>query len=126
MNYRVLMVTLATALLAMLPVLYLHRIWPGVLAFVPTHHGGGSPNRFVERAVLWNVAWFPAIACGVLTFLPQVQAGESWFWSSPRQRRVRLVVVAALALVVTLFIRSGAQDSRPTLRLPTRPTTTPR
>ncbi len=98
---------------------YLHFIWPSVLALVPTHYGAsGQPNHFVDREVLWNVVWFPAISFIVLTFLPQVHAGESLFWSSFQQRRTRLVVVLGLVLATTSFVKRGAQASRNSLQLP--------
>ena len=100
--------------LALLPVLYLRWRWPAVLAFVPMHYGpGGVPNHFVPRAWLRDVSWLPGLAWAVLTFLPQVQAGQRLFWSSHRQRRTRLVVVASLVLVVTAILYRGAHHSRP-------------
>lgn len=115
MNYRVMTAALAAALLALLPVFYLYHLWPTVLAFVPVHYSLDSPDHFMGRQVLWNVVWFPAIAFTVLTFLPQVREGESLFWSSPQQRRGRLVAVTALVLFTALFVRSGARNSRATL-----------
>lgn len=100
--------------LALGPVLYVHCIWPSVRAFVPTHYGlGGIPDHFVPRAWLRDISWLPGLAWAALTFLPQVRAGQSLFWSSPRQRRTRLVVVASLALVITSLVYRGAHHSRP-------------
>jgi hypothetical protein len=99
--------------LALLPVLYLRWCWPAVLAYVPIHYGpGGVPNHFVPRVWLNDVSWLPGLAWAVLTFFPQVQAGQSPFWSSYRQRRTRLVVVASLALVVSAILYRGAHHSR--------------
>lgn len=98
--------------LALLPALYLGFIWPTVLAEVPTHFSAGQPDHFVGRQWLWNISWYPAIACAVLTFLPQVREGQSLFWSSPRQRQTRLVVVAGLALALGTFVRNSARHSR--------------
>ena len=100
--------------LALLPVLYLRWRWPAVLAFVPMHYGpNGLPTHFVPRAWLRDLSWLPGLAWVVLTFLPQVQAGQRLFWSSHRQRRTRLVVVASLVLVVTAILYRGAHHSRP-------------
>jgi len=100
--------------LALLPVLYLRWRWPAVLALVPIHYGpGGVPNHFVPRAWLRDVSWLPGLAWAVLTFLPQVQAGQSLFWSSHRQRRTRLVVMASLALVVSAILYRSAHHSQP-------------
>ncbi len=118
MSYRVITAALAAAALALLPVLYLHYRWPTVLAFVPIHYGPNGPNRFVDRQILWNVAWFPTIAYVLFTFFPQVQEGESLFWSSPRQRRVRLLTVAIITMGALSFIGNGARTSRATLGPP--------
>jgi uncharacterized membrane protein YidH (DUF202 family) len=109
--------------LAFLPVLYLRLIWPTVLAFVPTHFSGGQPDHFVERAWLQTFVWYPALAFVVLTFLPQVHAGESIFWSNARQRLTRLVVVFGLALAIGAFVRNSALHSRASRgqRLPAGP-----
>jgi hypothetical protein len=112
MSRQVVLAALLAAGLALLPVLYLHLIWPSVLAWVPTHYGPSGPDHFVGRAWLWNVVWLPALAFGVLTFWPQVQDGQSLFWSSYHQRRTRLVVVAGLALALTALVRTSAQASR--------------
>jgi len=102
--------------LALLPVLYLKLIWPTVLAFVPMHFSLGVPDHFVDREWLWNIVWLPALAFVVLTFLPQVQDGQSLFWSSYRQRQTRLVVVGSLALAITALVRTSALASRNYLR----------
>lgn len=112
MTRQVLRTALLAAGLALLPVLYLWLIWPGVLAYVPIHYGPAGPDHFVGREWLWNIVWWPALAFGALTFLPQVQAGQSMFWSSPRQRQVRLVVVGALALGIGALIYNGARASK--------------
>ena len=123
MSRQVVLVALLTAGLALLPVLYLKIIWPSVLAFVPTHYSAaGVPGRFVEREWLWNIVWLPALAFMVLTFLPQVQAGQSLFWSSYHQRRTRLVVVVGLGLAITALVHRSANASRDTIRLTPTPT----
>ncbi|MVN74747.1 hypothetical protein GO988_00230 [Hymenobacter sp. HMF4947] len=121
MNRRVFLAALLAAVVALLPVWYLHLIWHRVLAFVPIHYNaGGVPNHFVGKEWLWNIAWFPSIAFAVLTFFPQVQVGQSIFWSSSRQRWTRLVVVAALALAIAALIRSSANASQDHQFLPHR------
>ncbi len=122
MSYRVIKAALVAAALALLPVLYLHYHWPKILAFVPIHYGpSGHPNRFVGRQILWNVAWFPTIAYVLFTFFPQVQDGESLFWSSPQQRRARLLAVAIIAMGATLFVWNCELSSRATLGPATPP-----
>lgn len=123
MHFRVVGAALLAAGLALLPVLYLWLIWPTVLAYVPTHFSGGQPDHFVERAWLQSFVWYPALAFMVLTFLPQVQAEESLFWSNTRQRRTRLVVVCGLALAVSAFVRNSAHHSQASRgqRLPAGP-----
>lgn len=79
MKSRVLASALLAAVVALLPMLYLHFIGPTVLAFVPIHYSSSGPDHFVGREWLWNIVWFPAIAFVVLTFLPQVQEGQSLF-----------------------------------------------
>ncbi len=119
MNSRVVVAALLTALLALLPVVYLYFIWPTVLAFVPMHYGAsGVPDHFVERIWLWNIVWYPALGFVVFTFLPQVHEGQSLFWSSSKQRQTRLVVVFALALPLTALIHRSSQNSRPGLLAP--------
>lgn len=114
MTRQLLLAAALAAGLALLPVLYLHFLWPSVLALVPMHYtSAGVPGHFVGRAWLRDVSWLPGLAWAVLTFLPQVQPGQSLFWSSPRQRRTRLVVVASLALVVMTIVHRGAHHSRP-------------
>ena len=112
MSLRVVGAALLAAGLALLPVLYLRLIWPTVLAYVPTHFSGGQPDHFVGRGWLQNFVWYPAIAFVVLTFWPQVRAGERLFWSNARQRRTRLVVVLGLALAIAAFVRNSALHSR--------------
>ena len=123
MRLRVVGAALLAAGLALAPVLYLRVVWPTVLAYVPTHFSGGQPDHFVGRVWLQNFVWYPALAFVVLTFWPQVQAGESLFWSNARQRRTRLVVVLGLALAIAAFVRNSALHSRASLgqRLPTGP-----
>gem|GEM_PF-2474197 len=119
-RYSLLAAALAAGL-ALLPVLYLHWRWPSVLAFVPMHYSlDGIPNHFVPRVWLRDVSWLPGLAWVVLTFLPQVQDGQNLFWSSYRQRRIRLVVVTSLALVITSMIYRGALHSRPYREQPPR------
>lgn len=76
-----------------------------------------TPDHFVGRQWLWNIVWLPAIAFVVLTFLPQVQAGQSFFWSSARQRRVLLAVVGVLTVYATYSIYYGAKLGRDPARL---------
>jgi hypothetical protein len=97
MNRQVFSAALLAAVVAMLPVLYLYFIWPAVLAFVPTQYSVSGPDHFVGWQWLWNIIRFPSLAFIALTFLPQVREGQSLFWSSLRQRRTRLVVVAELS-----------------------------
>ena len=100
--------------LALVPVLYVQFAWPSVLAFVPMHYtSAGIPGHVVPRVWLRDISWLPGLAWAVLTFLPQVQAGQSLFWSSYRQRHTRLVVVASLAVVITSLVYRGAHHSRP-------------
>lgn len=100
--------------LALVPVLYVQFAWPSVLAFVPMHYtSAGVPGHFVPREWLRDSNWLLGLVWAVLTFWPQVQAGQSLFWSSYRQRRTRLVVVASLALAVTALVYRGAHHSRP-------------
>lgn len=105
--------------LALLPVVYLAVQWPQVQAFVPMHYSGGNPDHFVERTWLRDISWLPLLAWAILTFLPQVQAGQSLFWSSYYQRRTRLVVVGSLALALTALVYRSAHHSRASLRPPT-------
>lgn len=107
MRSWVLATALLAAIVALLPVFYLHFIGPTLLAFVPIHYSADGPDHFVGREWLWNIVWFPTIAFVVLTFLPQVQDGQSLFWSNYRQRRTRLVVVCGLTLAISAFIRSA-------------------
>lgn len=116
MSRQVVLAAVLAVGLALLPVLYLKLLWPTVLAYVPTHFSLGSPDHFVSREWLWNIVWLPMLAFMVLTFLPQVQAGESLFWSNYRQRRTRLVVVGSLALAIMALVRTSALASRSYLR----------
>lgn len=84
MNLRLLGNAVLTAALSLLPVLYLHLIWPGVPALVATHTTGGVADHFAGRQELWGTAWVLAMAFVLLTFWPQVHDGQSLFWSSPR------------------------------------------
>ena len=119
MNRQIIGAAALAAGLALLPVWYLHSIWPAVPALVPMHYSppGLTPDHFVGRQWLWNIGWLPGIAFAVLTFLPQVQAGQSLFWSSRQQRRARLVVVGVLALYTTQSIYYGAKLGRELTRL---------
>lgn len=114
MTRQIFLAAALAAALALGPVLYLHVIWPSVQAFVPIHYSlDGSPNHFVPRVWLRDISWLPGLLWVVLTFLPQVQEGQSLFWSSYRQRYTRLVVVSGLALFTTSLVYRGAHCSRP-------------
>ena len=114
MTRQIFLAAALAAALALGPVFYVHFVWPSVLAFVPIHYGlHGEPDHFVPRIWLRDISWLPGLAWVVLTFLPQVQDGQSLFWSNYRQRRTRLVVVGGLALFVTSLVYRGAHHSRP-------------
>jgi len=114
MSRSVVLAALLAAGLALLPGLYLTFTWPSVLAFVPTHYDlAGNPDHFVRRIWLRDISWLPGLAWVVLTLLPQVQEGQSLFWSS--QRRTRLVVVGSLVLFILSMVYRGSHHSRPTL-----------
>ena len=114
MTRQIFLAAALAAALALGPVFYVHFVWPSVLAFVPIHYGlHGEPDHFVPRIWLRDISWLPGLAWVVLTFLPQVQDGQSLFWSNYRQRRTRLVVVGGLALFATSLVYRGAHHSRP-------------
>ncbi|MGI4759623.1 MAG: hypothetical protein ACRYF0_02875 [Janthinobacterium lividum] len=122
MTRQIFLAAALTAGLALIPVLYVRFAWPAVLAFVPMHYtSAGVPGHFVPRQWLRDISWLPTLVWAILTFLPQVQDGQSLFWSSYRQRRTRLVVVASLALVVTAIAYRGAHHSRPYREQPPTP-----
>lgn len=104
---RPLLVALLTGALSSLPALYLRLVWPTVPGLVATHSSGGVADHFAGRHELWSVIWWPALAFVVFTFWPQVRAGQSLFWSGPRQRQVRAVVVAAVTAGVQHSINLG-------------------
>jgi hypothetical protein len=107
------------ALVASLPVLYLHFAWPTVPEMVPTHFGaGGVPDHFTGRQWLWNLAWLPAAAFVVLTFLPQVHTGQSFFWSSYQQRQLRGLVVGGGALFGLMVLQFSIRDGKNGVRHP--------
>ena len=100
MTRQIFLAAALAAALALGPVFYVHFVWPSVLAFVPIHYGlHGEPDHFVPRIWLRDISWLPGLAWVVLTFLPQVQDGQSLFWSSYRQRRTRLVLVGGAGFV---------------------------
>lgn len=124
MTRQIIFAAALTAGLALVPVIYVHSSWPSVLAFVPIHYtSAGVPGHFVERGWLRDISWLPGLAWVILTFLPQVHAGQTLFWSSQRQRRTRLVIVASLALLSTSIVYRGAHHSRAQRDLP--PTSNP-
>jgi hypothetical protein len=101
MRSPLIIITALTAGVSLLPVGYLYLIWPTVPAWVATHSTNGIADHFAQRQELWAVAWWPALAFVVFTFWPQVHAGQSLFWSSPRQRQLRLLIVGALVVCLT-------------------------
>lgn len=119
---RSVVVALFTGLVASVPALYLHWVWPAVPELVPTHFGAnGAPDHFASRQWLWNVAWWPAIAFVVLTFLPQVHAGQSFFWSSHQQRRLRWLLVGSSTLFLLILMHFNIKAGK-MLRHPEFPT----
>ncbi|MGI4734953.1 MAG: DUF1648 domain-containing protein [Janthinobacterium lividum] len=113
MSSRAVVIALLTGTIAFLPALYLHLIWPTVPALVPTHFGAdGVPDHFSGRQCLWNVVWWPALAFAVLTFLPQVHEGQSFFWSSYQQRQLRWLVVGSVALFLTIFMHHSIKNGK--------------
>lgn len=113
MSRRVVISALLTGLVAGVPVLYLYWAWPTVPALVPTHFGAnGAPDHFTSRQWLWNVAWGPAVAFVVLTFLPQVHEGQSLFWSSYQQRQLRWLLVGGGALFGLLLMLLSIRDGK--------------
>ena len=107
MTFRSIGSAVLTAGLSLLPVLYLHLIWATVPALVATHSSHGVADHFANRQALWTVAWWPALAFITLTFWPQVQEGQSLFWSSPRQRQTRALVVGALVICLTAAMHNS-------------------
>lgn len=105
MTFRLVSITVLTAGLSILPVLYLHLVWSTVPALVATHSTNGVADQFASRQALWNVAWWPLLVFVTLTFWPQVQEGQSLFWSSPRQRQLRALIVGALVVSLTAALR---------------------
>lgn len=113
MTRQIIFAAALAAGLALVPILYVQWQWPQLQAFVPIHYGlDGNPDHFVGRQWLRDISWLPGLAWVIFTFLPQVQDGQSLFWSSYRQRRTRLVVVGSLALVITSLVYRGAHHSR--------------
>ena len=107
MTFRVVGIAGLTAGLSLLPALYLHLIWATVPALVATHSTQGMADHFANRQALWNVAWWPALAFVTLTFWPQVHEGPRIFWSSPRQRQLRTMVVGALVVCLTAAMHNS-------------------
>ena len=115
---RLVIIALLTGLVASIPALYLHWVWPTVPELVPTHFGAnGMPDHFASRQWLWNVAWWPVIAFVVLTFLPQVHAGQSLFWSSYQQRQLRWLLVGGSTLFLLVLMHSSIKNGKALSRL---------
>lgn len=113
MSRRVVVIALLTGLVAGVPVLYLYWAWPTMPELVPTHFGAaGVADHFASRQWLWNIVWVPAVAFVVLTFLPQVHEGQSLFWSSYQQRRLRWLLVGGSTLFVLLILFFSSKDGK--------------
>jgi hypothetical protein len=120
MNFRLAGIAVLTAGLSLLPVLYLRLIWATIPALVATHSSQGVANHFAERQALWTVAWWPALAFVTLTFWPQVHDGQSLFWSSPRQRQFRALVVGTLVICLTAAMHNSIALGKASPAAPTR------
>ena len=113
MNRHRLLQAVLIAAVSAAPLLYVYVQWSEVPAWVATHYHLGEADRWAPRETLWTVAWWPALAFVVFTCWPQVR-GTAWFWRSARQRQVRAVAVAGLAVVALSIVYKSIHNGKVT------------
>ena len=68
MRLRYAIITALTALLSVLPVLYLRLVWSTVPTLVAIHFNNSGADGFTHRQALWDMARLPLVAFVALTF----------------------------------------------------------
>lgn len=103
-------------LLAVLPLVYLLKIYPLLPAIVPTHFGfDGEPNGFSEKqGLIWIVLFVSLISVGtyfMIRHLPRFDPKKTASQSSGNMQKIAIAAVALLSAITISIIYSSLHGS---------------